>query len=169
MKWILSAVVAIACFPAAAQTCDLLKEKDQFTQQPMVSTRFMELGGGALLFSIDADAKEIRFDFAPGSRGQSDCYDNKTTITFLYEGGRLKNYYRNTGYMNCKGLLQVSFRNISGATPGTIRRLSTNKVIKVIITDGNKKASEIELQPAEQERLLQMAGCLFEEAKNMTP
>ena len=167
MKHLFSLLCLLATAYVNAQDCNLLKENDQFTQQPKVSTRFMKLGGGDLLLSIDATKTEIVFDFAPGNTGQTECYDSKNTITFWYEGGRLRNFFRNTGYMNCKGLLQLSFRNIPNATPGNIRRLGTNKVIKIEITDEKKKSRVIELSPEEQEMFMKMANCLFEEAKTL--
>jgi hypothetical protein len=147
-----------------AQNCQLKKFKDQFSQEPKVSTGFMRFSSTSL--SIDADAKEIDFLFSVANNGDSKCFDDNSTITFVYEGGKLKSNFKNTGTMNCEGLVHITFRNLA-TTPSNLQRLLTKKVQTISLKGSNESATTITLSPEQQQLFMDMATCLVQEAKTL--
>ena len=149
---------------SAAQNCQIKKLKDQFSQEPKVSTGFVKFSSTSV--SIDADAKEIDFFFSLVNNGDSKCFDDGSTITFVYEGGRLKSNFKNTGTMNCEGLFHVTFRN-TASTPSALQRLATKKVITISLTGNNNTVTTITLGPEQQQQFMDMTACLVQEAKTL--
>ena len=106
-----------------AQDCKLKKTKDQFSQEPKLSTGFVPFSNA--LLSIEADSKEIDFLFSVRDKSEEKCFDDLSTISFVFEG-KQKSNFRNTGTMNCEGLFHVTFKNLP-TTPGALQRLVTKK------------------------------------------
>ena len=147
-----------------SQDCKLKKTKDQFSQEPKISTGFTPFS--ALNLSIDADAKEIDFLFSVTNKSEEKCFDDASTISFVYEGGKLKSNFRNTGTMNCEGLFHVTFKNLA-TTPGTLQRLATKKIITISLTGNNKSVTTITLGPAQQQELMDLINCVVKEGKTL--
>lgn len=148
---------------AFAQDCKLKKTKDQFTQEPKLSTGFVTFSSTTL--SIDADNKEIDFLFSITNKSEEKCFDDASTISFVFEG-KQKSNYRNTGTMNCEGLFHVTFKNLA-ITPGNLQRLVSKKITAISLTGNNKSVTTITLGPQQQQELMNMITCMVNESKTL--
>src|SRR5687768_2835608 len=99
MKQILLCILLLPAL-AYSQECKLKKTKDQFSQEPKISTGFISFNNS--LLSIDANKKEIDFFFSLKNTNESKCFDDASVATFVFEG-KLKSNFKNTGTMNCEG------------------------------------------------------------------
>lgn len=163
MKKIL-AVLLLAPFLSFSQDdCKLKKTKDQFSQEPKLSTGFVPFSATAL--SIDADAKEIDFLFSLTTKSEEKCFDDASTISFVFEGKQKANF-RNTGTMNCQGLFHVTFKNLA-TTPGALQRLATKKITAISLTGNNKTVTTVSLGPQQQQELMDMIACIVKEGKTL--
>lgn len=162
MKYLLFIVLLL---PAAirAQDCALKKGQDPITSKATLSTGFIELPGGTL--SIDVNNKDIDFFFVLES-GLIKCLDEETEATFIFEGGKMKNEFRNSGSMNCDGIFHINFRN-SAYTPSQLTRMSGKKIIAIEFKGSNPKPAVITLTPALQQSLMNTIGCVTKEAKTV--
>jgi hypothetical protein len=147
-------------FIAHAQECTLKKEKDQFSQQERLTTGFMQLTNSKL--SITADAKELDFFIAAA---KDKCYDDASTLSVVFEDGRTKSNFRNSGSMNCEGLFHFTIRNTP--TPNfNLQRMATKKIKALVLTSG-KVVTSILLNEAQQQMLQTTADCMAKEAKTL--
>jgi len=144
-----------------AQDCKLKKTKDQFSQEPKLSTGFVPFSATTL--SIDADGKEIDFLFSITNKSDEKCFDDASTISFVFEG-KQKSSFRNTGTMNCEGLFHVTFKNLR-TTPGNLQRLVAKKITAISLTGNNKSVTTITLGPQQQQELMDMITCVVNESK----
>jgi hypothetical protein len=140
MKYLLT-ILAVLPFFAFAQDCNIKKTKDQFSQEPKLTTGFVPFSSTTL--SIDADAKEIDFLFSIINKSEEKCFDDASTISFVMEGKQKANF-RNTGTMNCEGLFHVTFKNLT-TTPITT----------------------ITLGVQQQKELMDMIACMVKESKSL--
>lgn len=163
MKKILTTLLLVPFLSFAQDDCNLKKTKDQFSQEPKLSTGFVPFSATSL--SIDADAKEIDFLFSLTNSSQEKCFDDASTIVFVFEG-KQKASFRNTGTMNCQGLFHVTFKNAT-ATPGPLQRLATKKVTAISLTGNNKMVTTISLGPQQQQQLMDMIACVVKEGKTL--
>jgi hypothetical protein len=159
MKYILLYALLLP-FALSAQECKLKNEKDQFTQQPRITTGFMPLNSSKL--SITADSKELDFFIALSG---DNCFDDASTLTILFEDGRTKTNFRNSGSMNCEGLFHFTIRN-TPTSNSNLTRLETKKVKSLKLTNG-KTITEIELTEEQKTRLQALAVCISKEAKTL--
>ena len=146
-----------------AQDCKLKKTKDQFSQEPKLSTGFVPFSSTTL--SIDADGKEIDFLFTITNKSDERCFDDASTISFVFEG-KQKSIFRNTGTMNCEGLFHVTFKNLQ-TTPGNLQRLITKKITAISLTGNNKSVTTITLGPQQQRELMNLITCIVNEGKTL--
>ena len=146
-----------------AQDCELKKTKDQFSQEPKLSTGFVPFSNA--LLSIEADSKEIDFLFSVRDKSEEKCFDDLSTISFVFEG-KQKSNFRNTGTMNCEGLFHVTFKNLS-TTPGALQRLVTKKITAISLTGNNKAVTTITLGPTQQQELMDLIACAVREGKTL--
>lgn len=146
-----------------AQDCKLKKTKDQFSQEPKLSTGFVPFSNA--LLSIEADSKEIDFLFSVRDKSEEKCFDDLSTISFVFEG-KQKSNFRNTGTMNCEGLFHVTFKNLS-TTPGALQRLVTKKITAISLTGNNKAVTTITLGPTQQQELMDLIACAVREGKTL--
>ncbi len=146
-----------------AQDCGLKKETDQFTQQPLLSTGFIKFagGGGRYALNLVADAKEVRLLF---SFGDGVCFDDQSTAAFSFDSSRSKSTQRNASSMNCDGIFTIVFRN-AAITPGTLQKLTAQKISSLVFTDNTQKKIQITLREEEKQWLREKAACLVNEAK----
>ena len=158
-------ILLLALLPAIsfAQNCALKKEKDQFTQEPKISTGFFKIGTDQL--SIDASAKEIDFFFSISSQKDSKCFDDASTVTVIFEGDRLKSNFRNTGTMNCEGLFHFTLRN-GPSTPTQLQNIITKKVKGFKFTNG-KTVTDVTLTEEQKKMLADLAACIATDAKTL--
>lgn len=159
MKYLLFTVLF---FPAAtfAQNCALIKEIDQFTQKERLTTGFMQLNNSKM--SITADDKELDF-FISADRDK--CFDDNSTISVVFEDGRTKSNFHNSGSMNCEGLFHFTIRNTT-TTNSNLQRMATKK-IKAFVLTNDKTTTSILLNEAQQQLLLTAASCMASEAKTL--
>jgi hypothetical protein len=148
---------------AFAQECSIKKEKDQFTQEPKLTTGFFTVGADRL--SLDATAKEIDFFFSLNSKKETPCFDDASTVTILFEGDRLKTNMRSSGTMNCEGLFHFTLRN-GLSTPTQLQNIITKKVKGFRFTN-NKTITEIMLTDEQKQLFSQLADCMAKEAKTL--
>jgi hypothetical protein len=162
MKHLLALLLLIPAF-SFAQDCQLKKTKDQFSQEPKLSTGFVPFS--AVSLSIDADSKEIDFLFSIDNKSEEKCFDDASTISFVYEGKQKANF-RNTGTMICQGLFHVTFKNLA-TTPSPLQKLSTKKLTAIMLTGNNKTVTTITLGAEQQQQLMDMIRCVVKEAKTL--
>lgn len=146
-----------------AQDCNLKKTKDQFSQEPKISTGFVPFSSA--LLSIDAESKEIDFLFSIKNPSDPKCFDDASTISFVFEG-KQKATFRNTGTMNCEGLFHVTFKNLT-TTPSPLQKLATKKITAITLTGNNKSVSAITLGVQQQQELMEMISCIVKEGKTL--
>src|SRR5687767_3710816 len=82
MKFLFPLLIALP-FYTLAQDCPLKKTKDQFSQEPKLTTGFLPLSSAKL--SMDADAKEIHFLFVLGNNGEMKCFEEASTLTIAFD------------------------------------------------------------------------------------
>ena len=162
MKYLLTLLLTLPFF-AFAQDCNLKKTKDQFSQEPKLTTGFVPFSNAKL--SIDADSKEIDFLFSVSSASESKCFDDASTITFVYDG-KLKANFKNTGTMNCEGLFHITFKNLP-TSPSPLQRLATKKITAISFTSNDKSVTTISLGVTQQQELMEMINCQVTEAKKI--
>ncbi len=163
MKKLLALVLLGPFFSFAQDDCKLKKTKDQFSQEPKLSTGFVPFSAAAL--SIDADAKEIDFLFSITNKSEEKCFDDASTISFVFEG-KQKSNFRNTGTMNCQGLFHVTFKNLA-TTPSALQRLVTKKITAISLTGNNKTVTTVSLGPQQQQELMDLIACVVKEGKTL--
>jgi len=153
-------------FFTQAQDCNLKNEKDQFNQDPRLTTGFKSMGAGndKFLFSISADKTEVDVFFSLENTGL--CFNDYSRAVVIFEG-KSKGTYKNGGTTNCKGYFHFIFRN-QDPTLTPLINLTTKKAISIQFTASDfKTKKEITLQPADQEQLKAMATCVVNELANL--
>jgi len=158
--FLMAAFLPLFC---CAQNCALKKEKDQFSQEPKISTGFFKIGSDQL--TIDATAKEIDFFFSLTSQKDASCFNDASTVTILYEGDRLKSNFRNTGTMNCEGLFNFTLRN-GPSTANPLQNIITKKVKAFRFTNG-KTVTDVTLTDEQKTMLSNLAACMATEDKTL--
>ena len=161
MKYIVI-IISFISSVVSAQECKLKKETDLFTKETKLSTGFIFLKGGSV--TVDADSKEIDILFSV--EGTDKCFDNNSTAIIFFEGSKVKTTFRNGGTMNCEGLFHFIFKN-SVATNSQLKKITTQKITQIIITGSSKKESFINIAPIEQQKFIELATCLVNDAKGL--
>ena len=165
MKQFFSLLFFLPLF-SVAQDCSLKKFKDQFSQEPKLSTGFMRFANGSL--SVDADGKELDFLFSiPVSGGDAKCYDDNSTVSFVFEGSKSKLNFKNSGTMNCDGLFHITFKNLA-TTPSPLQKLFAKKITTISLTGSNKVPTTITLSPEQQDLVMSKISCIVTEAKTLS-
>jgi hypothetical protein len=162
MKQLLYFALAFPLF-SLAQDCQVKKTKDQFTKEPKITSGFYTFGNTQL--SIDADAKEIDFLFSVKTATEPKCFDDNSTVSFIYDG-KLKANFKNTGTMNCDGLCHVTFKNLA-TTPGPLQRLASKKITAISFTGNDKSVTSLTLGVEQEEELMQLVNCMVTQAKTL--
>jgi hypothetical protein len=152
-------------FAGLAQDCPIRKEIDQFSQKPKLTTGFSKLDNGNVSYSIDATNAEIDFFFIFKSR-DGKCFDDASTAVVQFDGTKSKMNLKNTGSMNCDGMIHFSYRNTTNTQYG-LTRLSTFKVASIKFTGTDNKPVEIVFTEAEKDLFMKMAACIAAEAKTL--
>jgi hypothetical protein len=164
MKKLLTILLLFPVFAVGQNNCLIKKTKDQFSQEPKLSTGFLELNTGSI--SVDADSREIDFFFAIKNLNDSKCFDDASSVSVQFDSSRSKLNFRNTGTMNCEGLFHFTFKN-AAVPPSALQRLATKKVSTFTLTGANEVKTVITLTEPQKERLMQMISCLVTEAKTL--
>jgi hypothetical protein len=144
-----------------AQDCKLKTQKDPYTREIKISTGFIQLGGGQV--SIEASKSEVDFMFVLGT---GKCFDDASTAAVFFEGTRLKTNFKNNGTMNCDGLFHFTFRN-TNPTASALQNLITKKITSIRFKDNTKKESSVLLTAEQQQTLMNLAGCVINDAKKL--
>lgn len=168
MKSILIAFFFIvAATGAVAQDCKLKKTVDPYTKLQKISTGFKKFGRDTtILLSVDATKADVDLFFAVPGPPETNCFDNESPISFIYEGGRLKYNSKNSGSMNCEGLFHITFRNVA-TTPSALNNLATKKLQGIKLTNTRKGVIQINFTEEEKEKLAKMISCAVAEAKTL--
>ena len=145
-----------------AQDCKLSRETDPYTKETKISTGFITLQNASL--SIDADSKEIDFFFTLNGEGK--CFDYESSVMVIFEGGKLKTSFRNSGTVNCDGYFHFTFRN-GTTTPSTLLNISTKKILSLKFTGTNKAETTLNLTGEQKQILMDLTACLVKEAKTL--
>ena len=151
-----------------AQECKIKRLTDPYTKETKLTTGFKTLSGGLTktLVSFDATKTDIEIIFSVNAGAEGKCFDNNSTATLFYEGGKLKGNFKNNSTMNCEGLFSITFRNVA-TTPTTLKNLATRKVLSIKLSGNAKQVTELSLSDAEQELFQKMATCLVDESKTL--
>lgn len=142
--------------------CKLISETDPFTKETRLSTGFIHADGASI--SVDADKKEVIVLFSLD--GPEKCFDDNGTAEIYFEGVKSKSTVKNYGTMNCEGLFQFVYKN-TATTPSMLQKICTKKITHIIFTGNGKKPVTVNIGPAEQESLMNLANCLVGEAKKL--
>ncbi|MEP7278773.1 MAG: hypothetical protein ABI813_09040 [Bacteroidota bacterium] len=145
------------------QDCSLKKGQDAITSKPTLTTGFIDLPGTTL--SIDVNSKEIDFFFVLNNNTVK-CLDEETEATIVFEGGKMKSQFKNSGSMNCDGIFHIIFKN-SAYTPSQLTRLASKKMISIQFSGSSPKPFIITLTPEQQQNLLNLISCVSKEAKSV--
>jgi len=94
------------------------------------------------------------------------CLDENTEATFIFEGGKLKSEFKNSGSMNCNGIFHVIFRN-STYTPSPLQKLGAKKIITIRLTGNTPKPIDIDLSLEEQQTLMTLIACIIKDSKTV--
>ena len=150
-------------FLAFAQDCDIKDEKDQFNQDPRLTTGFKDFSGGAeeFLFSITADKRDIDLFFSL-STPNGICFDDISRAVVVFEGGKQRATFKNGGTTNCKGNFHFVFKN-QPTLHAQLTNLSLKKIQSITLTGNNEKKSELTPTKEEQEKIQAMINCMLKE------
>ncbi|HTL08687.1 MAG TPA: hypothetical protein VL307_10535 [Chitinophagaceae bacterium] len=162
MRYIICFLLMLPLF-AAAQDCALKKGQDAITSKPTLTTGFIDLQGNTL--SIDISSKEIDFFFVLNGAAVK-CLDEETELTVVYEGGKLKQQFKNYGSMNCDGIFHLIFKN-SAYTNSQLQRMTAKKIVSIQFTSGTQKPFIISLLPDQQVSLQNTIACVIKESKTV--
>jgi hypothetical protein len=148
-------------FYTMAQDCKLKNQKDSHTREIKISTGFIQLGGGQV--SIEGSKTEIDFMFSFGS---GKCFDDASTAAAFFEGTKVKTNFKNSGTMNCDGLFHFTFRN-TNPSPSALQNLAIKKITSIRFKDNTKKEIVVTLSAEQQQTLMNLTGCIINEAKKL--
>jgi hypothetical protein len=89
-------------------------------------------------------------------------------VTVTFEGGRTpqKTEYKNTGGMNCDGIVHIIFKNLS-FTISQLTKLGTKKSVSLAFTDANGKVNTFTFSPQQQQQFMESANCIAIQAKTL--
>jgi hypothetical protein len=147
---------------STVQACKLIHETDPYTKQRKISTGFIPLEGA--LFSIDANKQEIDMLFSV--KGADKCFSDMSSAALFFAGTKMKQTQRNNGTMNCEGLFHFIFRN-TVTPPVLLRKLSTQKIDKIVFTGNDKVETIVTLTPEQQQVVMDLAACIARETPGL--
>jgi len=84
----------------------------------------------------------------------------------VYEGGKLKQQFKNYGSMNCDGIFHLIFKN-SAYTNSQLQRMTAKKIVSIQFTSGTQKPFIISLLPDQQLSMQNTIACVIKEAKTV--
>jgi hypothetical protein len=167
MKQLFIATLFVVPFLASAQdSCQLKKTTDPFTHQTKISTGFVPFALNGVQLSISIDATSTDIDFFLWFTNDQKCFDEASTIQVIFEGDRLKSYFKNSGSMNCEGAFHFTFKN-SANTPSPLQRLVDKRINTFHITGANKTITHVSFSPEQKAQLMRMIGCVVRESKSL--
>lgn len=166
MKKLLAIIFLLPLF-SIAQDCDLKDEKDQYNQDPRLTTGFKEFvkGPEEFIFSVTADKTDVDLFFSL-SKSNGICFDDYSRATIVFEGGKQRASFRNGGTTNCKGNFHFVFKN-QESLPANLTNLTLKKIQSIQLTGNNEKKVELKPSSEEQELLRQMISCVVNELENL--
>ncbi len=146
-----------------AQDCELKDEKDQFNQDPRLTTGFKEFSGGTeeFLFTVTADKRDVDLFFSL-TTPNGICFDDYSRAVVVFEGGKQRATFKNGGTTNCKGNFHFVFKN-QESLHTQLQNLSIKKIQSITITGNNEKKSELTPTKEEQELIMNMISCMLKE------
>jgi hypothetical protein len=161
----LLAGLILSSFQLLGQECQFKRDVDEFSGKPKVSTGFFTLAQGML--SVDATAAEMDFFFVVKPAKGPACFDDESTLIFLFEGGKQKTNGRYAGDANCQGVFHFIIKT-GNISPSSLQKLSTQKVISILFKGKNEVEYPVTLTPAESQKLMESAQCIWAESKKLS-
>ncbi|HEY2721214.1 MAG TPA: hypothetical protein VGI82_05795 [Chitinophagaceae bacterium] len=160
MKYLL-VVFFILPFSLRAQDCSGLKNsKDPYTREVKISTGFISLNSGQ--YSIEATKAQIDIMFSI----QGKCFDDASTISVFYAATRLKTNFKNSGTMNCDGLIHITFKN-TNPSQSSLLNLGEKKISSIRFKDNTNKETGITLTDDQQQTMMNLINCMINESKKL--
>jgi hypothetical protein len=159
MKYIVIILLHIPLL-SVAQDCKLRKTVDPYTKEVKLSTGLIALSGASL--SIDADSKEIDFFISVDSKEK--CFNDMSSAVIIYDSSKVKANFKNMGSINCDGFFHLIFKNGQN-TQSQLQRLTTKKIVSIVLTDTNKGQTVMTFSPEMQQKIISLGTCLVNEAK----
>ena len=162
MKKIITLFLFIPLF-GLTQDCELRDEKDQFNQDPRLTTGFKEFSGGTeeFLFTVTADKRDVDLFFSL-TTPNGICLDDYSRAVIVFEGGKQRATIKNGGTTNCKGNFHFIFKN-QEALHTQLTNLSIKKIQSITITGNNEKKSVLTPTKDEAEKIMKMISCMLKE------
>lgn len=164
MKNLLSLLFFIPVLASAQDSCQLTKTTDAFTHQTKISTGFVPFVANGVQLSVSIDATRSEIDFFLWFSKEQKCFDDQSTIQVNFEGERIKQYYRNTGSMNCEGVFHFTFKN-AAITPYNLQRLVDKKISSFHITGTGKTITDFSFTTGQKDQLKKMIACVVRDSK----
>jgi hypothetical protein len=166
MKMLLAIFLLVPVF-AVAQNCALKDEKDQYNQDPRLTTGFKEFADSTeeFMFSVTADKREIDLFFSLTTSG-SICFGDFSRAVVTFEGGKQRATFKNGGTTNCKSNFHFIFKNQENL-PANLNNLSLKKIQKIQFVGNDDVKKAITPSPGEQERIMQMIACILKELESL--
>lgn len=162
MKIALLLLLAFPVLLLEAQDCKLKDEKDQFNQDPRLTTGFKTLGIGTNKFLLSVSADKTELDLFIALDNSTTCFNDVSRAIVTFEGGRLRSTYRNGGTSNCKGYFHFIFKN-QATMPSNLKNLTEKKVLNIQFISTNNLKKDVILRPEDQETLITMVNCVLKE------
>jgi hypothetical protein len=156
--------VCLPLWSIAQSPCNLKKDVDEFSGKPKLSSGFFSISQGML--SIDATAAEMDYFFVVKNVKGPVCFDDESTLTFIFEGGKTKVNGRYSGDANCQGVFHYILKTGS-ITPSALQKLSTLKLISIVFKGKNETEYPVSLTPAESQQILDMSNCVWTASKSL--
>jgi hypothetical protein len=153
-------------FFTPAQDCNLRDEKDRLNQDPRLTTGFkaMATGSNKFLLSVSADKREVDFFFALDN--SSDCFNDLSRATVIFEGGKQRATFQNGGTTNCRGYFHFIFKNQENL-PANLKNLTLKKAISIQFAGPNNSKKTVTLRPEDGDMIMKMANCVVNELADL--
>ncbi len=99
-------------------------------------------------------------------KGADKCFSDMSSAALFFAGTKMKQTQRNNGTMNCEGLFHFIFRN-TVTPPVLLRKLSTQKIDKIVFTGNDKVETIVTLTPEQQQVVMDLAACIARETPGL--
>lgn len=116
------------------------------------------------------DAGKLEIDWMIEVGNGNLCFDDNAEIQVFFEGSKQRLMLRNSGTMNCEGLLHVIFKN-GTSTNYQLSKLATTPIQRIVVLKSNqsdkKEQWAIEPTPDQRVRWMKSVSCLVTESKSL--
>jgi hypothetical protein len=145
---------------SVAQDCNLKNEKDQFNQDPRLTTGFKSFGVGTNKFLLSVSADKTEVDFFIALDNSAECFNDISRAVITFDGIKSKGNYKNGGTTNCKGYFHFVFKNQENLQ-SPLKNLAERKVASIQFINTSNGKKDVVLRPEDQVLLQQLANCVI--------